>query len=827
MGSCKLAARSSAIRISTIIGLTLCLGFARQLNAATATIALNAASVQKTFVPITTFGNNTAYWISATDNIAVSATVQAAGNYFLRYPGGSSSDMFHWNGTGSFDSNGYWIPSQTTCTSGFADYETYIGTSNPDDDILSNLDDGNTATAWLSNVDTDFPNHQWIEMDLTGGSNCCADSTTQVSGVTIVWGTPYATSFQIQYWTGSNGYPPPFMQSPESQWASLGTWTGTGGTQTVTFTATAMEHLRILLSSSSATTASSNGAYSVAEVTVTGPGGQVSVNKDTAAQTLCYVSSTDPASTKFYTASPPGSTDFASFMAYAQAMSPTAIPLITVNFGTGTPAEAAAWVYYANKVKNYGIKYWQIGNETEGDWEIGGPINTQDYVRRYIEYYNAMKAVDSTIVITGPVCGGMGDSSNLYDGNTAMQDFIAMAAAAGVSQTGSASYYINALDYHWYPNWGDYSAADALASTSTLNDYVTEIDSWLSAAGVTNPTSVPVIMSEYNVDAGTENFQLQLANGLWVADALGLFITDFGGRGSCNLWDTLNGGTGDDTSSSGGDLGYLNVANDGYQFQPRATYWAMKMMATLWAKSGDTQTNQLVSTTSNQTLLDAYTNLRSDGTLCLMAVNKDPSNSYVSSVQLSGFNPSSTAVLYTFSSANYAWEMTQLPYHANPDSAPTQTTLTVSTNFNYTFPPYSMTLIQFSPASPTPTPTATPTGIPASGASATATPTSANPGPLGIDKAVPFPSPWNGNGTGSLAVHLEGACDSVELKIYSRAMVCVGTRTTGSEPAGWIPVELPDTLERGAANGVYFYRIVARRGGMDTKPTIGPLVVLR
>ena len=42
--------------------------------------------------------------------------------------------------------------------------------------------------------------------------------------------------------------------------------------------------------------------------------------------------------------------------------------MITVNYGTGTSNEAAAWV---TNVKNnhYGFKYWEIGNECYGTWE--------------------------------------------------------------------------------------------------------------------------------------------------------------------------------------------------------------------------------------------------------------------------------------------------------------------------------------------------------------------------------------------------------------------------------------------------------------------------
>jgi hypothetical protein len=66
--------------------------------------------------------------------------------------------------------------------------------------------------------------------------------------------------------------------------------------------------------------------------------------------------------------------DFEAFVAYLRSFTPAAEPLIAVNLGSGTPEEAAAWVHYANGVKQYGIRYWEVGNEIEGAWEPGGAM---------------------------------------------------------------------------------------------------------------------------------------------------------------------------------------------------------------------------------------------------------------------------------------------------------------------------------------------------------------------------------------------------------------------------------------------------------------------
>ena len=66
-------------------------------------------------------------------------------------------------------------------------------------------------------------------------------------------------------------------------------------------------------------------------------------------------------------------TGFDSFMSTVKAVGAQAI--LTANYGSGTPQEAADWVQYANITKGYHDQYWEIGNELYGngyygyDWE--------------------------------------------------------------------------------------------------------------------------------------------------------------------------------------------------------------------------------------------------------------------------------------------------------------------------------------------------------------------------------------------------------------------------------------------------------------------------
>ena len=88
-------------------------------------------------------------------------------------------------------------------------------------------------------------------------------------------------------------------------------------------------------------------------------------------------------------------------------------PLLVVNDGSGTPAEAAGWVAYCNepaegqqgqrRAKNghpqpYRVRLWGVGNEVWGRWQIGhtGP---QAYAERLLDFIHAMRAVDPEIKI--------------------------------------------------------------------------------------------------------------------------------------------------------------------------------------------------------------------------------------------------------------------------------------------------------------------------------------------------------------------------------------------------------------------------------------------
>jgi len=99
------------------------------------------------------------------------------------------------------------------------------------------------------------------------------------------------------------------------------------------------------------------------------------------------------------------------FIEYCRAVG--AEPYICVNIGTGNLDEAIHWLEYCNSTGNsyyaklraknghpepYRVKYWGVGNENYGEWQVGYK-SAKEYAKVLREYAYFMKVVDPTIKI--------------------------------------------------------------------------------------------------------------------------------------------------------------------------------------------------------------------------------------------------------------------------------------------------------------------------------------------------------------------------------------------------------------------------------------------
>ncbi len=112
------------------------------------------------------------------------------------------------------------------------------------------------------------------------------------------------------------------------------------------------------------------------------------------------------------------------FMAWCKAVG--ALPLMGLNLGTGTPEQAAALVEYCNVEKGtkwsdlrrqhgipdpYGAKYWCLGNEMDGPWQIGH-MSATEYGVKAADAAREMRYVDHSLKLVA--CGSSGPGMPTY-----------------------------------------------------------------------------------------------------------------------------------------------------------------------------------------------------------------------------------------------------------------------------------------------------------------------------------------------------------------------------------------------------------------------------
>ncbi|KAF9472405.1 glycoside hydrolase family 51 protein [Pholiota conissans] len=98
-------------------------------------------------------------------------------------------------------------------------------------------------------------------------------------------------------------------------------------------------------------------------------------------------------------------------------------PFICLNMGTGTLEDALGWLEYCNssadtfyanlRRKNghaepYGVKYWALGNEVWGPWQVG-QMESQDYAKKAYQWAKALRLLDPSIKLISCGESGFGD----------------------------------------------------------------------------------------------------------------------------------------------------------------------------------------------------------------------------------------------------------------------------------------------------------------------------------------------------------------------------------------------------------------------------------
>ena len=399
---------------------------------------------------------------------------------------------------------------------------------------------------------------------------------------------------------------------------------------------------------------------------------------------------------------------------------------ITVNYGSGTPAEAAGWVNASNVTNHYGFKYWEIGNENYGSWETDTNTRPHDpytYAQRFQAYYTQMKAVDPTIKI-GAVAVTGEDSYANYTDHTVTNP------RTGVQHNGwtpvmlatlrSLGITPDFLIYHRYPQApGAETDQGLLLSSATwasdAADLRQQAKDYLGAAA----SGVELACTENNsVYSNPGKQTTSLVNGLFMADSIcAAMNTEFN---AVVWWDLRNGQETSNNNSSAlygwrpyGDYGVADSADPAGPADFYPSFYVGRLLQ-YFARGGD----QLVPSTSDYSLLSVCAAKRTNGTLGLLVINKSASDALNANITISGVSPGSSGNLYSYGIPQDDAARTGI---GSADVASTSVG-GLGSNFSFNFPAYSASVIAFG-ASGSPPPTATPTTTPTATATPSATAT--------------------------------------------------------------------------------------------------------
>ncbi|HEY3864044.1 MAG TPA: hypothetical protein VGO59_19405 [Verrucomicrobiae bacterium] len=398
---------------------------------------------------------------------------------------------------------------------------------------------------------------------------------------------------------------------------------------------------------------------------------------------------------------------------------PGAQVFTTVNYGSGRPGEAAAWVLSANKTNHCGFKYWEIGNECYGTWENdthGAEHDPYTYATNAAAYIQQMKAAYPAVPIKVGVVAVPGEDTFVNDMN-----HFAVNPRTGTTHYGWTPVMLSEMSklgvapdfiiYHFYwqytSDWTYYSdspESDPLLLQVAGNPSPSTWSDWASAAASLRQqitdyvgpsgSNIELCVTENNSDSGNMGRQsTSLVNALYLADSTcQLMKTEFR---SYLWWDLHNGAdtAGDfDPTLYGwrknGDYGVLDGNNN-----PYPAFYAEKLLQ-YFARPGDAVLNG----TSDSLLLSAYATRRANGALTVLVINKDMTTNLSGQIALANFAPGAAATVQSYG-------IPQDQAAENSKSAALQDIaitnwMGANANFSYAFPPLSLTLFTFTPGAP-------------------------------------------------------------------------------------------------------------------------------
>jgi hypothetical protein len=555
---------------------------------------------------------------------------------------------------------------------------------------------GAKLTYWKSNPyltskftgERDSLHPQWVVVDFK--------VEKPVSAIRIAWASPYATSYQVEYWIGKDALD--FDGGPQGEWKTFPSGivkNGKGGTETLPLSKAPVStrFVRVLMTESS-NTCDVHGSddvrncvgYAIQEI-VAGvhPFLEVSTRK---LQTPVYCSSSiDPWHSPADVNATGGYQHSGFDVFFTSGITNNLPAMIPVTMLYGTPDDAAAQIAYIEK-RGYPISYIELGEEPDGKHAM-----PEDYGALYLQWAAAIHKVDANLKLGGPVFEGVNEDIRVWpdaQGRTSwLGRFIDYLKAHGRLSD------LAFVSFEHYPFEQCNITWKTLYQEPKLMKQILQV--WRND-GV--PKDVPLMVTESSVAAGLTGPMSTIWGGLWLSDSIGAF---FEGGGAVYHHSPIQPQNIQKTC-----LGYASWSNfisdndyniNGYT----AFYWAAHMINLEWVahrsgvhhmfpSSADIQDSQ------GNVLVTSYAVHRPDGNWSVMLVNRDETNPHPVRLVFDDSGRSASfsgpVAFVTFGSEQYVWKNDGKNSRADPDGPPTGTTVAGGPQATFVLPKASVTVLR-------------------------------------------------------------------------------------------------------------------------------------
>jgi len=543
--------------------------------------------------------------------------------------------------------------------------------------------------------ESDALHPQWVIVDL--------QSEKQISTARIQWASPFAKTYQVEYWVGTNALD--FDGGPKGEWKVYNSGkveNSRGGTQILKLVDTPISsrYVRILMSESANTCDEHDPSdvrncvgYAIQQIelgSTDASGTFAPAPRGPAERAITYTaSSIDP----WHSAEDVrdgGDYQHTGFDLFFTSGITNNLPaMIPVTLLYGTPEDAAGQIAYIEK-RGYPIGYIEMGEEPDGKHSM-----PEDYAALYIQWADAIHKIDPKLKLGGPVFEGVNKDITLWPDSKGRISWMGRFVAYLKDHNHLSDLaFVSFEHYPFEPctvTWKD------LYREPQLMKGILQI--WRDD-GV--PKDVPLMVTENHLSWQLTGPMTTIFAALWLADNVGSF---FEGGGAAFYHSPIQP-QGVQNTCLGWSSWSNFVSDENYEIRGYTSpYYAARMINLEWVQHRSGVHQMFPSSTDlkdpdGNLLVTTYVVHRPDGNWSLLLVNRDENHSHTVRVSFENAKEKRNSFLSgntswtSFGSDQYVWINDGPNSHPDPNLPPAAAIIAANPQTIFRLPKASITVIR-------------------------------------------------------------------------------------------------------------------------------------